>query len=122
MPSSRTSGWSSETSRQKMGFVPELPTDFIFSLIGEELGFIGTVVVLLAYLAILLSGLYIAWRARDTFGHLLAAGITFLITLQAVINAKGTALSLEAGKTYLTEREEMVRMADEKGIAVVVIE
>ena len=43
-------------------------------------------------------------------------------TLQAVINAKGTALSLEAGKTYLTEREEMVKLADENGVAVVVIE
>ncbi len=72
--------------RQKFGFVPELHTDFIYSLIGEELGLIGTLAVILAFLAILFTGLYIARRARDNFGMLLASGITFLISLQAAIN------------------------------------
>lgn len=72
--------------RQKLGFVPENHTDFILSIIGEELGLIATLSVLVAYLTILLCGVYIAWRAADTFGMLLASGITFLIGLQAVIN------------------------------------
>ncbi|MBN2507785.1 MAG: cell division protein FtsW [Verrucomicrobia bacterium] len=72
--------------RQKFGFVPELHTDFIFSLIGEELGHVGAMAVLLAFLAILFSGLHIARHARDAFGRLLASGITFLIAMQAAIN------------------------------------
>jgi cell division protein FtsW len=72
--------------RQKLGFVPEHHTDFIFSVIGEELGLIATLSVLLAYIAIVGCGVYIARHSRDTFGMLLAAGITFLIGFQAVIN------------------------------------
>jgi cell division protein FtsW len=72
--------------RQKLGFVPEHHTDFIFSVIGEELGLIATLAVLTAFLAILICGIYISWNASDTFGMLLGSGITFLITMQAVIN------------------------------------
>ncbi len=72
--------------RQKLGFVPENHTDFILSIIGEELGLIATLSVLLAYLVILVCGVYIAWHAADTFGMLLASGITFLIGMQTVIN------------------------------------
>lgn len=72
--------------RQKLGFVPEHQTDFIYSVIGEELGMIATMGVVLAFLAIVVSGVYIAWNARDTFGMLIAVGITFLIGLQAIIN------------------------------------
>lgn len=72
--------------RQKLGFVPENHTDFILSIIGEELGLIATLSVLFAYLVIMLCGIYIAWHAADTFGMLLAAGITFLIGMQTVIN------------------------------------
>jgi len=72
--------------RQKLGFVPENHTDFILSIIGEELGLAATLAVIAAYLAILICGVYIAWHATDTFGMLLASGITFLIGLQAVIN------------------------------------
>lgn len=72
--------------RQKLGFIPEHHTDFIFSVIGEELGLAATLSVILGFLGILGSGLYIAAHARDTFGMLLASGLTFLITLQAVIN------------------------------------
>ena len=72
--------------RQKLGFVPEHHTDFIFSVIGEELGVIATVGVVVAFMTIFVCGLYIAWNARDRFGMILGAGITFLIGLQAFIN------------------------------------
>lgn len=72
--------------RQKLGFVPEHHTDFIFSVIGEELGLVATLSVLLAFMVILVSGIYIAWNAADTFGMLIASGITFLIALQVIIN------------------------------------
>ncbi len=72
--------------RQKLGVIPEHHTDFIFSVIGEELGLIATLLVVLAFVAILICGLYIAWRASDTFGMLISTGITFLMGLQAAIN------------------------------------
>jgi len=72
--------------RQKLGFIPEHHTDFIFSIIGEELGLIATLGVILGFGLVVGCGLYIAWHASDTFGMLLAAGITFLIGFQAVIN------------------------------------
>ena len=72
--------------RQKLGFVPEHHTDFIYSVIGEELGLVTTLLVLFAFAGILLSGVYIAWHARDTFGLLLGSGISFLIALQSIIN------------------------------------
>ena len=82
-------GWTGlglGNGRQKLGFVPEHHTDFIFSIIGEELGLIATLLVVVAFVVIALCGFYIALRARDRFGMLLAAGITLLISLQAAIN------------------------------------
>lgn len=72
--------------RQKLGFVPEHHTDFIFSIIGEELGLVATLLVIVAFVIIAICGIYIALHARETFGSLLAVGITFLISLQAAIN------------------------------------
>jgi cell division protein FtsW len=72
--------------RQKLGFVPEHHTDFIFSVIGEELGLVATLSVLAAFLTILICGVYIAWNAADTFGMLLASGVTFLIAFQVLVN------------------------------------
>ena len=73
-------------SRQKLGFLPEQHTDFIFSIIGEELGLIATLLVLVAFVAIVFCGAYIAMNSADTFGTLLGSGITLLIGLQALIN------------------------------------
>jgi cell division protein FtsW len=82
-------GWNGlglGNGRQKLGFVPEHHTDFIFSIIGEELGLVATLLVIAAFVVIAFCGFYIALRAKDTFGTLLATGITLLISLQAAIN------------------------------------
>lgn len=73
-------------SRQKFGYLPEHETDFIFAIIGEELGLVATIAVVAAFLSVTICGVRIAWSARDTFGLLLATGLTFLIGLQAFIN------------------------------------
>ena len=73
-------------SREKLGYLPAHQTDFIFAIIGEELGLVGTGLVLVAFMAILVCGLFIAWHAWDTFGLLLGCGITLLITFQAMVN------------------------------------
>lgn len=82
-------GWNGlglGNGRQKLGFVPEHHTDFIFSIIGEELGLVATLLVIVGFVVIALCGIYIALHARETFGTLLATGITLLISLQAAIN------------------------------------
>jgi cell division protein FtsW len=71
---------------QKNGYLPEIQTDFIFANIGEELGLIATLFVVVAFLLIAVCGIFIALRSRDNFGCLLASGVTFLISLQAAIN------------------------------------
>ncbi len=71
---------------QKLGYVYANHTDFIFSVVGEELGLIATLLVLAGFVALLLCGVYIAGHAADTFGLLLGAGLSFLIGLQAFIN------------------------------------
>ena len=73
-------------SKQSNLFLPESYGDFIFAIIGEELGFIGSVLVIIGYFAIFFAGILIAKKARDTFGQLLAFGISFSIILNAFIN------------------------------------
>ena len=73
-------------SRQKWMYVPNAHTDFIFAILGEELGLIGEIVVLALFGTLLWAGIRIALRAPDTFGRLLAAGITGWFGLQALIN------------------------------------
>ncbi len=72
--------------KQSNLFLPESYGDFIFAIIGEELGFVGAVVLLIGYFSIFLAGLIIAKKARDTFGQMLAFGISFSIITNALIN------------------------------------
>jgi cell division protein FtsW len=72
--------------RGKMGFLPENQTDFIYSVVAEELGFYASLGVVAAFAVFLLCGIYIAWHAENLFGFLLASGITFLIGMQSFIN------------------------------------
>jgi cell division protein FtsW len=74
-------------SKQKYHFLPESHTDFVFSIIGEEFGFIGTTIILILFLVILWRGIAIARRAKNPFGQFLAVGLTMSLVLYAFINA-----------------------------------
>ncbi len=74
------------SGRQKLGWVPEHHTDFIFSVIGEEFGLVATLGVVLAFAVFICSGIYVACRARDRFGFFIASGLTLLIGLQGLMN------------------------------------
>jgi cell division protein FtsW len=86
-------GFGLGQSRQKFFILPERHTDFIFAIICEELGLIGGIFVLLLFLVLIWRGLYIATRAPDMFGFLLASGLTAVIGLQVMVNI-GVVLSL----------------------------
>lgn len=73
-------------SRQKWQYVPNAHTDFIFAILGEELGLIGEIVVLVAFGAVIYAGIRIAAQAKDVFGRLLAAGIVSWLGLQTLVN------------------------------------
>lgn len=73
-------------SRQKHLWVPEPHNDFIFSIICEELGLIGAMVIILLFCALVWRGFTIAMRSKDKFGTLLAIGLTFQVGLQAILN------------------------------------
>jgi cell division protein FtsW len=73
-------------STQKWGWVPDDTTDFIFAIIGEELGLVGTLCVALLYGGLAFAGLRIARRVEDTFVRLAAAGATIWIVGQAIVN------------------------------------
>ncbi len=82
-------GWTGVglgASRQKWMYVPNAHTDFIFSILGEELGLIGEIVVITVFCLLLYAGIRVAARAPDTFGRLLAAGIVSWFGLQALVN------------------------------------
>ena len=80
-------------SYQKLFYLPEAHTDFIFSIIGEEFGLAGVLIIVGLYALILLKGLQIARNAPDTFGSLLAVGLTTAMGLQICINM-GVSLGL----------------------------
>lgn len=73
-------------SRQKYEYLPEVSTDSIFAVIAEEIGFMGSLVVLSFFLLILWRGLKIARQSPDDFGRLLAAGVTSWLGIQAFVN------------------------------------
>jgi len=74
------------SSKQKLSYLPESHTDFIFSIIGEEFGFIGVSIVITLFLILFVKGISIANRAKDGFVYYLAVGLSLLIALQALIN------------------------------------
>ncbi len=76
--------------RQKLFYLPYPYSDFIYAVIGEELGMIGALAVLAAFVVILWRGLRAGWSAPDDFGRFLAAGLTLSIVLQAFINISVT--------------------------------
>lgn len=80
-------------SRQRDLFLPESYGDFVFSIVGEEYGFVGTIFFLGLFLLIMLRGFKIAKYARDEYGRLLAIGITSTLSLYALVNA-GVTLGL----------------------------
>jgi len=73
-------------SRQKLFYLPAAHTDFIFSIIGEELGLIGTISVIILFILFIQQGLKIVKNAPDKFGYFLALGLVLMIALRAVIN------------------------------------
>ena len=73
-------------SHQSYGFVPEAYKDFIFSILGEELGFLGSVTVLLAYFALFFVGILIARKVTDKFAQLLVFGLSFSLLLGGFTN------------------------------------
>lgn len=73
-------------SRQKYSWLPEPHNDFIFSVVCEELGFIGAMIIILLFCALVWRGFTIAMHAPDRFGALMAVGLTFQVALQAGLN------------------------------------
>ncbi len=89
-------GWLGQgfmLGRQKLRFLPEAHTDFIFAVIGEELGLIGCTLVVIAFGVLMWRGVLAAMRAQDDFGCYLATGVTAMIASQAMINL-GVVLAL----------------------------
>ncbi len=80
------SGMGLGEGRQEFLFLPEPHTDFIFAVIGEQLGFIGAVLVVAAFALFFYRGMMISIRAYDPFGRLLAFGLTGMVSVQALIN------------------------------------
>ena len=75
-----------EGTQSQLNFLPENHTDFIFAVVGEELGFVGAVILLLLYLIVFWRGIAIARDAGDVFGRLLAVGITSMLAFHVLVN------------------------------------
>lgn len=78
-------GWLKGTQNQ-LNFLPKRHTDFIFSVLGEEWGFVGVTFVLLLYFAIIIIGIYTASRSKDIYGKLVATGISVMLLSHIIIN------------------------------------
>jgi len=74
------------SSKQKLSYLPESHTDFIFSIIGEEFGLIGVTIILALFLLLFIRGISIANRARERFAYYLAMGLSLMISIQALTN------------------------------------
>ena len=74
------------SSREKWGYLPEAHSDFIFAIIGEELGLVGTLAVLLLFAVLAYGGIRVAQRSRDTFSRLAASAIVAWLLVQALVN------------------------------------
>lgn len=83
-------------SKQKYLYIPEPHNDFIFSILSEELGFIGCAVVLILFAIFIWRGILIAMKAPDMFGSLVAVGITALVAIQVIINVAVVTSSMPA--------------------------
>lgn len=83
-------------SKQKYLYIPEPHNDFIFAVIAEELGFIGCLVVIALFAVFIWRGLLTAMKVQDSFGSLLAVGITSLVGIQAAINIAVVTSSMPA--------------------------
>ena len=73
-------------SRQKYSFLPFAESDFIFSIIGEELGFVGAVFIILVFVALIVALIIIARRAKTRYSMLLVAGVASVIAVQTILN------------------------------------
>ena len=83
-------------SKQKYLYIPEPHNDFIFSIIGEELGFVGCTVIIILFAIFIWRGILIAMKAPDMFGSLVAVGITALVGIQVIINIAVVTSSMPA--------------------------
>ena len=83
-------------SKQKYLYLPEPHNDFIFSVLAEELGFVGCVIVFILFAIFIWRGILIAMKAPDMFGSLVAIGITTLVGIQAIINVAVVTSSMPA--------------------------
>ncbi|MFZ5352680.1 MAG: stage V sporulation protein E [Bacillota bacterium] len=81
-------------SRQKFFYIPEPQNDFIFSIIGEELGFIGTTTIIILFMLLIWRGLRIALSCPDMFGSLLATGIVCMVAIQVALNIGVATVSI----------------------------
>ena len=83
-------------SKQKYLYLPEPHNDFIFSVLAEEMGFIGCLIVLVLFAIFIWRGIIIAMKAPDMFGSLVAIGITALVAIQVIINIAVVTSSMPA--------------------------
>ena len=83
-------------SKQKYLYIPEPHNDFIFSILGEELGFVGCAIVIILFAIFIWRGVIIAMRSPDMFGSLLAIGITAWVAIQVIINIAVVTSSMPA--------------------------
>lgn len=83
-------------SKQKYLYLPEPHNDFIFSVLAEELGFVGCVFVMVLFAIFIWRGILIAMKAPDMFGSLVATGITSMVAIQVVINIAVVTSSMPA--------------------------